>query len=95
MHNLTRQFLGVSFTNRCKEMNPLTCASLKNIEPASIYEKSFISVACACVGQTYAQQTLGLAGSNYSGTHGIFLNPAAIANSRLGFYLAWKCVGLR
>jgi len=40
-----------------------------------------------CLGQAQAQQSLGLTGSNYSGTHGIFLNPASIADSRLGFYL--------
>ncbi len=34
-----------------------------------------------------AQQLLGVTGSNYSGTHGVFLNPASIANSRVGFYL--------
>lgn len=43
--------------------------------------------ACVCLSEVEAQQTLGLSSSNYSGTHGIFLNPASIANSRLGFYL--------
>ena len=40
----------------------------------------------AGIGSGQAQQMLGLAGNNYSGTHGIFLNPASVANSRNGFY---------
>lgn len=42
---------------------------------------------CMWIGQSQAQQLLGLTGSNYSGTHGIFMNPSSIANSRMGFYL--------
>ncbi len=33
------------------------------------------------------QQKLGMAGSNYAGTHSIYMNPSSIANSRLGFYM--------
>lgn len=34
-----------------------------------------------------AQHLLGLAGSNYAGTNALYLNPASIADSRLGFHL--------
>ncbi|MDJ1491528.1 DUF5723 family protein [Cytophagaceae bacterium DM2B3-1] len=44
-------------------------------------------LAFAGLYEVNAQQTLGLSGSNYSGTHGIFLNPASIADSRMSFYL--------
>ena len=34
-----------------------------------------------------AQQWLGIANSDYAGTHGVYLNPSSIADTRYGFYL--------
>lgn len=41
------------------------------------------------VGQitVQGQHLLGLSNSNYAGTHGLYMNPSSIADSRTGFYL--------
>lgn len=47
----------------------------------------FLLLLLGSICQSQAQQLLGLAGSNYAGTHSLYLNPASIADSRLGFHL--------
>ncbi len=41
-----------------------------------------IALASICAGSVSAQEYLGYSGSNYAGVHGLFTNPASIADSR-------------
>lgn len=47
-----------------------------------------LPVTVALAGGSAEAQQLGLTNSNYAGTHGLYSNPAAIADSRHGFYLS-------
>lgn len=48
---------------------------------------SVVLLAKALAPDTAQAQQLGIANSNYAGTHSLYTNPSAIADSRHGFYL--------
>lgn len=47
----------------------------------------FVSIIGIFIVANLQAQQLGLANSNYAGTHGLYTNPSAIADSRHAFYL--------